>query len=119
MRKQSRILAFISVKNTYPHGGNLRAEKIKNSGAQFFVCAFFRYLVPCLHHAKIRAPRDPFSRNLEPNRGPETSLSCLKSMSIYYSLGNYKLSICSYLCSIATQSFSDNNFELVIRKRIF
>ena len=80
-----------------PHGGNLRADKIKNSGAQFFLCAFLRYLVPCLHHTKIRAPRDPFSRNLEPNRGPEMSLSCLKSISIYNSLGNYKLSICSYL----------------------
>ena len=40
MQKQSHISVFISVKNTCPHGGNVRAEKIKNSGAQFFCVRF-------------------------------------------------------------------------------
>ena len=59
------ILLIISIKATRPHEGSLRAERIGNDLAQFFLYALMRLLV-CTTTKK----RAPLCRNHEPNYKP-------------------------------------------------
>ena len=53
---------------TSPYEGNLRAEKIGNSGTQFFLYALLRLLVHGVHQTlKKHWPCDTFFRNHEQN----------------------------------------------------
>ena len=73
------------MKTPNPYERNLRAERIRNSGVQFF-CVPFETLDDMRHHEE-RAPRDTLFKNYEPNCITEISLSYLQNMSICYPPG--------------------------------
>ena len=80
------MYVFISIKTTSPHRGNLRAERIGNSGTQFFLCKpCWDFWCNACTTVKKHGPRNSFSRNHAPNR----VLSCLQNMPIYFPCGKY------------------------------
>ena len=78
------IQVFRSVKTTGTHEGNLRAERIRNSGTQFLCVPCLEFGAHVHHKGSKHATWDTFLRNHEHNRVPEISLIQLKKMPIYY-----------------------------------
>ena len=84
-------------------------ERIRSSGAQFFVCfvevAGAMSVTLCTCKCALC---DTFSEIVEQNRVPEMSFSCLQNVQIYYSSAKYKLSISPFLNYCCTVVFVHN-----------
>ena len=72
---------FISIKTTSPDEGNLKVERIWNSGTQFFLCLVETFGARVVHHVEETCTSRYFFQNHEPNRAP---LSYLQNVPIYY-----------------------------------
>ena len=87
---------FISVKTTSPHKDNFSAERIRNSGAQFFCVSCWDFMCHTTTMKK-HAPHDTFFKNHELNRVTEISLSYIQNIPIYCPSGEYKFSVRFFL----------------------
>ena len=75
---------IITVKTTGIHADNLRAKRIRNSEAQFFVCLVETIGVMLIPHKNTCTSTSRHFRKHNPNCEPEISLSYLHNIPIYY-----------------------------------
>ena len=73
---------FISIKTTSLHEANSTAERIRNSGTEFFCMPCWDFWYTRAPRHKKRAPCDTFFQKQETNRVPEMSPNYLQNMAI-------------------------------------
>ena len=73
--------------------------------ATFLYTLFVETFYACTTTVKKLTPRDTFFRNKEPNRVPETNLSYLQNIPIYFPSRKNRFSIHSFLELVLLQSF--------------